>query len=89
MDGFEQEKDIDERAFVVAFGRELAAERARAGYSLRKLADRAGLALMTLHRVEHAQREIKLGDLKRVASALGVSPSAMLDSATEHAKHAH
>lgn len=70
---------------VAAFGRELIAERTAAGYTLRELAERSGVSVESLHRYEHAKREIRLGDLRKVAKALGLTPSEMIDAAERRA----
>lgn len=77
--------DHTEQDLVIAFGRVLAAERTAAGYTLRELSERSGVSTESLHRYEHARREIRLGDLRKVAEALGVTPSGMVDAAERRA----
>ena len=83
MDAGTGQDQVD--ALVVAFGRVLAAERTAAGYSLQELSKRSGLSVESLHRYEHAKREVRLGDLRKITDALGVTPSELVTAAERRA----
>lgn len=64
----------------VVFGRHLATLRKQAGYSQEALALESGLARSYLGGVERGQRNIALLNICRLARALAVKPSMLLDS---------
>lgn len=66
---------------TIATGRQIAAERVAAGYSLRQLSALSGVSVESITRYEHAKREIPLQALGRIAEALKIAPSALLASA--------
>ena len=70
-------------ALTIALGRQLAAERTAAGYSLRELSALSGVSVESLHRYEHAQRDIQLRLLERIADALGMPAWKILAAAEE------
>lgn len=49
------------------------------GLSQKELADRAGLARPTISAIEQGSREITLTTLKKIATALGISPGTLAD----------
>lgn len=63
----------------LVFGRHLAALRKQAGYSQEGLALESGLARSYLGGVERGQRNIALLNICRLAEALDVKPSLLLD----------
>ena len=72
-----QPKQTDPR---VVFGQQLAALRREAGLSQEGLALESGLARSYLGGVERGQRNIALLNICRLAAALAVSPSALLQT---------
>ncbi|MBF6276995.1 helix-turn-helix domain-containing protein [Nocardia nova] len=62
----------------------LRAERARAGLTQAQLAEKSGLAEITIYRLEKNQRKMTLTQLFAIADALGVKPGDFLDSAQSH-----
>jgi len=64
----------------VAFGRQLAVLRKQAGLSQEALALESGLARSYLGGVERGQRNIALLNICRLAKALAVRPSLLLDT---------
>lgn len=81
------EEPNETRDLIVEYGRQLAAERARAGWTLDELSKRSGISRESLHRYEHGQREIRLGDMRRVARALGTTVDRMVTEAEYRAEH--
>ena len=61
------------------FGRHLRTVRTRHGFSQQELAERSGLSRAILSRMEKGRSEPGLPTLKRLASALQVSPAALLE----------
>jgi transcriptional regulator with XRE-family HTH domain len=51
--------------------RELREDRA---YSMRELAERAGVHYNTIHRIEHGQDNVHPRTIRKLAEALGVAP---------------
>jgi transcriptional regulator with XRE-family HTH domain len=70
-------------ALAIATGRQIAAERTAAGYSLREFAALSGVSAESLHRYEHAQRDAPLKALVQIADALGIPVSRILVRAEE------
>lgn len=64
----------------VVFGRQLAALRKQAGYSQEALALESGLARSYLGGVERGQRNIALLNICRLARALAVKPSMLMET---------
>jgi transcriptional regulator with XRE-family HTH domain len=61
------------------FGNRVRAERERLGVSQEELADRAGMHRTYLGGVERGERNIGLLNLLRIARALGVPPTVLID----------
>lgn len=72
-------------ALTVAAGRQIAAERVAAGHSLRELSALSGVSVESLHRYEHAQRDVPMKALAQIAAALGLRPSLLIIRAEERA----
>lgn len=53
--------------------------RRRAGLSQERLARKAGLALDTVHKIEHGDRSPRLVTILLLADALGVTPGELID----------
>ena len=66
----------DERR--LAFGRNLRAERLKAGWSQEQLAHRAGLDRTYVGSVERGERNVALDNIWLLADTLGVSPALLL-----------
>ena len=64
-----------------AVAAQLRAERARADIKQTELAQRSGLSINTIQRLESGEREMKMSQLFAIASALGVDPGNFIDSA--------
>ena len=62
-----------------AFGDVLEGARKRRDLSAKEVAARAGISVQRLHIIEHARMEPRLDQLYRVADALGVSRTWMID----------
>jgi transcriptional regulator with XRE-family HTH domain len=62
-----------------AFGLRVRSLRERGGISQEALADRAGLHRTYVGSVERGERNISLANIHRLADALGVAPSELLD----------
>lgn len=71
---------IDKSDPRVVFGRQLALLRKQAGLSQEALALESGLARSYLGGVERGQRNIALLNICRLAKALAVRPSVLLDT---------
>jgi transcriptional regulator with XRE-family HTH domain len=69
-------KSLDPR---VLFGRKLSSIRKQFGWSQEQLALESGLARSYLGGVERGQRNIALLNICRLAEALGIPPSDLLD----------
>jgi transcriptional regulator with XRE-family HTH domain len=61
------------------FGRHLRTARIRLGFSQQELADRSGLSRAILSRMEKGRSEPLLPTLRRLATALDMSPAALLE----------
>ena len=61
------------------FGNNVRAARAARGWTQEDLADRSGLAVVQVSRVERGAREVRLTTLLRLLRALQVSPEELLD----------
>ncbi|WP_280245532.1 helix-turn-helix domain-containing protein [Nocardia abscessus] len=70
---------VDAANYAVA--RHLKAERVRRGLLQADLAEKTGLAINTIRRLESGEREMKFSQLFAIAEALGVSPGAFIDAA--------
>jgi len=53
--------------------------RVKVGMSVRELAERAGLSPSAVSLMERGKIEVTVGELARIAKALGVSPLAILE----------
>ncbi|MCD8186580.1 MAG: helix-turn-helix domain-containing protein [Rikenellaceae bacterium] len=53
--------------------------RQRRGFSQEELAEKAGLSLRTIQRIENGETEARGDSLKRIAAALGVTPNEIID----------
>jgi transcriptional regulator with XRE-family HTH domain len=73
-------RSIDKTDPRVVFGQQLAALRRQAGMSQEALALESGLARSYLGGVERGQRNIALLNICRLAAALSVPPSALLQT---------
>jgi transcriptional regulator with XRE-family HTH domain len=73
-------RSIDKTDPRVVFGRQLAELRRQAGMSQEALALESGLARSYLGGVERGQRNIALLNICRLAAALSVPPSALLQT---------
>jgi transcriptional regulator with XRE-family HTH domain len=60
-------------------GEQLQAVRRHRGWSLRELAEASGLSLTTVHQIETGRTSPGLGTLQSLATALGVTVSALFD----------
>ena len=72
-------------ALTVATGRQIAAERTAAGYSLKELSAISGVSVESLHRYELAKRDAPLKALAQIADALGMRPSQLMAAAEQRA----
>lgn len=63
---------------LVAFGRQVAAERRKIGLSQEALASKAGIHRTYVGAVERGERNISLLNIHKLADALGVDPGALL-----------
>jgi len=63
---------------VEQFGRNLRAARKERGWTQEELADRSGLAMVQVSRVERGVREIRLTTMLRLVAALETTPNALL-----------
>jgi len=72
-------------ALTIATGRQIAAERTAAGYSLKEFAALSGVSAESLHRYELAKRDAPLKALTQIAEALGLRPSQLMARAEERA----
>ncbi len=61
------------------FARNLFVARRRAGLSQAELARRAGLAIDTVHKLEHGKRSPGLGTIAALAYALEVKPGELIE----------
>ena len=67
----------------LAFGRMVRLYRGRAGYSQEKLADRAKIHRTYIGGIERGERNPTLAMVHRIADALGVRPSQLLEAPPE------
>jgi transcriptional regulator with XRE-family HTH domain len=68
-------------AYELAVATQIKAERAAAGISQDRAAERAGLARMVYIRIETAQRHATVGQLEKIAAAFGMSVTSLLQRA--------
>lgn len=61
------------------FGKHLRSTRAAKGLSQEELADRSGLNRTYVGSVERGERNVSLLNIHKLATALGVAPSILLD----------
>jgi transcriptional regulator with XRE-family HTH domain len=61
------------------FGDHVRSVRAARGYSQEELADRSGLNRTYVGSVERGERNVSLLNIHKLAAALGVAPSTLLD----------
>jgi SOS-response transcriptional repressor LexA len=59
---------------------QIAAVRKRAGLTIDELAERAGLSTTYVWRMERGERNVSLKNLQKLADALGVAPSDLIES---------
>lgn len=78
--------DIPDEDLAIAFGRQIAGERKKAGLSQTALAERLGITLKSVSRYETAQREPTVTMARAIARALGVPLSDMLLWAEDRAR---
>ena len=65
-------------------GKKLKAARKRAALSMRELADRWGVRLQTIHRIETGKVSDSLGStIRKLAEALGVEPVDLMSETEE------
>jgi len=58
-------------------------ERERAGLTLSELARRTGMHLSTLSKIENGKRKLYVGEVARLAQAIGCLPSALIPELPE------
>ncbi|MBX7136319.1 MAG: helix-turn-helix domain-containing protein [Fimbriimonadaceae bacterium] len=63
---------------LVAFGRQVAAERRKIGLSQEALAAKAGIHRTYVGAVERGERNISLLNIHKLANALGVDPGTLV-----------
>lgn len=61
--------------------------RQRCGFSQEELAERSGLSLRTVQRIENGETEPRGDSLKRIAGALGVTPNDLVEWAMQENRH--
>jgi transcriptional regulator with XRE-family HTH domain len=61
--------------------------RQQQGVSQEELAERSGLSLRTIQRIENGETEPRGDSLKRIAAALGVTPNEIMDWAVQENNH--
>ncbi len=59
---------------------QISAVRKRAGLKIEELAERAGLSTTYVWRMERGERNVSLKNLQKLADALGVAPSELIES---------
>lgn len=64
---------------LISFGKRVREERMRRGYSQEQLAERAGLHRTYIGMIERAEKNITLMNIEKVARALGVRLTSLLD----------
>jgi transcriptional regulator with XRE-family HTH domain len=67
-----------EAKYLVAFGENIAQLRHKSSISQEKLADKVGLAVVSIARIEQGRRWTKLSTLHKIARALGVPTDELL-----------
>jgi transcriptional regulator with XRE-family HTH domain len=72
---------LDFSPHIVALGAIVAAERKRQGLTQEQLADRAGIHVVLLSRVERGKTDARISTLMKIADGLGVEASVLLASA--------
>lgn len=75
--------DRSNEILVSAFAETLIAERKRAGLMQEELADRAGVSVRFISFIETGRRQPSLSALAAISAGLGISMSAMIESAEE------
>jgi len=75
--------DRSNEILVSAFAETLIAERKRAGLTQEELADRAGVSVRFISFIETGRRQPSLSALAAISAGLGISMSAMIESAEE------
>lgn len=76
---------MDEQRYLEAVGQQLRAEIAAAGMSAAQVARELDMQKSQLHRYLHAQRDLPISTLMRIARVLGVDVTVILDRADERA----
>jgi transcriptional regulator with XRE-family HTH domain len=71
------------REIVETISINIKAERLRAGLSQRQLADRTGLSVRYISRLETTRQNIRIDKIGLIARALGVPPSRLLAHSNE------
>jgi transcriptional regulator with XRE-family HTH domain len=66
------------RHLIEIVSRNLKAERIRAGLSQQKLADKAGLSVRYISRLETNPQDFRIGKVAVLADALGIAPAQLL-----------
>ncbi|EEN9205450.1 helix-turn-helix transcriptional regulator [Salmonella enterica subsp. enterica serovar Paratyphi A] len=74
------ERKINSSRARVIFAHNIRKLRERQGLSQEALADLAGLHRTYIGSVERCERNISIDNIDRIASALGVSPSSLLEN---------
>lgn len=74
------ERKINPSKARVIFSHNIRKLRERQGLSQEALADLAGLHRTYIGSIERCERNISIDNIDRIASALGVSPSSLLES---------
>ncbi|ECC1661895.1 helix-turn-helix transcriptional regulator [Salmonella enterica subsp. salamae] len=74
------ERNINPSNARVIFAHNIRKLRERQGLSQEALADLAGLHRTYIGSVERCERNISIDNIDRIASALGVSPSSLLEN---------
>ena len=71
-------------AYIEAAAGALRAAQGRAGLTDIELADRSGIPVVTLRRYLKGQRDAPASALFKLASALGITPSDLMEDAMRH-----
>lgn len=71
------------RAFDAALGRVVASKRIRAGLSQADLAERSGLPLTNLSRVENGNRSLTVAELETIADVVRAAAGVMAEEAVD------
>jgi transcriptional regulator with XRE-family HTH domain len=73
------------RRLIELVSRNLKAERIRAGLSQQKLADKAGLSVRYISRLETNPQDFRIGKVALLAEAIGIPPAQLLQPTGEKA----